>query len=346
MNMMRNRYYMSQKEKRRRNWIVGILVIILILLLLGLLWLFCFRGKKIIEEEVSNSPTVVLNIGGVELQGSVDSNDTTDECVISKQLFQKIQEQPGVVVAQYAKNKYNIGPIFKDGKKMPENLFVAVKDIPGDVFVIPENYLNILCGISHPTEPPLPLPVEHIPEWRDLSEEVDVLDGVSSQWDNVMKNPLIANYWWVFVGLLLIMYIIAQFFSIRKGLVITVNRFDQIIIIASAICAVINSFANEVNNGQNEVSNLTYTIFFFLVGISIILSIWANFPNPLYILLSIFAKVFLFIATVWIIWLILIIILFSLVISGFSSSNSSHDSGWEVIGYDSSVNAYFGYKKV
>lgn len=145
----------------------------------------------------------------------------------------------------------------------------------------------------------------------------------------------------VILGICFIGYIIAQILSIRGSLIITTGWLDKLLIIISAIALFINSLASDAE--AKDIANTALIIGLITMGISIIISILANIPNPLYIILSILAKFFLFFLTSFIVAIIIVYLIFSFFVSIMSSS--SVDSGWHILEYDPWTNAYFGYRK-
>lgn len=143
------------------------------------------------------------------------------------------------------------------------------------------------------------------------------------------------------IGICFIGYIIAQILSIRGSLIITTGWLDKLLIIISAIALVINALASDAE--AKDIANTALIIGLITMGISIIISILANIPNPLYIILSILAKFFLFFLTSFLVAIIIVYLIFSFFVSIMSSS--SVDSGWHILEYDPWTNAYFGYRK-
>lgn len=143
------------------------------------------------------------------------------------------------------------------------------------------------------------------------------------------------------IGICFIGYIIAQILSIRGSLIITTGWLDKLLIIISAIALVINALASDAE--AKDIANTALIIGLITMGISIIISILANIPNPLNIILSILAKFFLFFLTSLLVAIIIVYLIFSFFVSIMSSS--SVDSGWHILEYDPWTNAYFGYRK-
>lgn len=154
--------------------------------------------------------------------------------------------------------------------------------------------------------------------------------------ENRMNMPYLGL---IFAGVSLVCYIIAQILSSKRDLVITTNTADKVLLIVGSIAFLVHSFASE-SKAPDTVVNVALGIALLAVIISFVLSYTSNTPNALYIILSIMAKIFLLI-TISVAIMLLIVYVF---ISAISSSNST-DDGWQVAGYDSITNTYFGYRK-
>lgn len=146
--------------------------------------------------------------------------------------------------------------------------------------------------------------------------------------------------WVVILVILLICYIIARVRSKRGDLVITANIFDKILIIVSPILFFIAwciGFDHELTPLQIILLVLSGVM---LIG-SILFSIFANLGNIFNIIISILAKIFIFIFTNFLLLLLVVIVVFS-----FMRAMTSHNDteGTYVMKYDQFLDQWVGYR--
>lgn len=144
------------------------------------------------------------------------------------------------------------------------------------------------------------------------------------------------------VGLVILLaaYITARVKSNGGDLVITANVFDKILILLSPTLFFIAwciGFDKELSEAQIVLLSLSGIM---LQG-SIIFSIIANKGNWLNITLSILAKLFIFVVTVFLLFLLLTILLFSILLS--IMGHSSHE-GTYIVKYDHFLDQWVGYR--
>ena len=140
--------------------------------------------------------------------------------------------------------------------------------------------------------------------------------------------------------ILLAAYITARVKSKHGELVITANTFDKILILLSPVLFFIAwcfNFDNELSETQIVLLSLSGLM---LQG-SIIFSIIANKGNWLNITLSILAKLFIFVLTVFILFLTLTILIIDLFLT--ISSHSSRE-GTYIVKYDHFLDQWVGYR--
>lgn len=146
--------------------------------------------------------------------------------------------------------------------------------------------------------------------------------------------------WIIILVVLLICYIIARVKSKRGDLVITVNIFDKILIIVSPILFFVAwciGFDHELTPLQIILLVLSGLM---LIG-SILFSIFANIGNIFHIIISILAKIFIFIFTNFLLLLLVVIVVFS-----FMRAVTSHGDreGTYVVKYDHFLDQWVGYR--
>lgn len=140
--------------------------------------------------------------------------------------------------------------------------------------------------------------------------------------------------------ILLAAYITARVKSNGGDLVITANVFDKILILLSPTLFFIAwciGFDKELSEAQIILLSLSGLM---LQG-SIVFSIIANKGNWLNIILSILAKLFIFVITVFLLLLMLTILLFSILLS--IMGHSSHE-GTYIVKYDHFLDQWVGYR--
>lgn len=140
---------------------------------------------------------------------------------------------------------------------------------------------------------------------------------------------------------LLVFYIIARVKSNRGDLVLTANGWDMTLLLACPIAIFIAwccGFDHPLNTAQ--------TICLVIAGLcfvgTAIMSIVHNKGEFMYILISIFAKLFI----VWLTLIIILLLIAVFVISVIISFINDHDDDDEYIllKYDRALHAYVGYK--
>lgn len=146
--------------------------------------------------------------------------------------------------------------------------------------------------------------------------------------------------WVVILVILLICYIIARVKAKKGDLVITANIFDKILIIVSPILFFIAwciGFDHELTPLQIILIILSGLM---LIG-SILFSIFANIGNVFHIIISILAKIFIFIFTNFLLLLLVVIVVFS-----FMRAVTSHGDreGTYVVKYDHFLDQWVGYR--
>ena len=146
--------------------------------------------------------------------------------------------------------------------------------------------------------------------------------------------------WIIILAVLLICYIIARVKSKRGDLVITANIFDKILIILSPILFFVAwciGFDHELIPLQIILLVLSGLM---LMG-SILFSIFANLGNIFHIIISILAKIFIFVFTNFLLLLLIVIVVFS-----FMRAVTSHNDtdGTYVMKYDHFLDQWVGYR--
>lgn len=199
----------------------------------------------------------------------------------------------------------------EDDQTSPRNPRVVPRNIPFD----PTNKQGAVSQVEQPLSP--------IPQHNR---------------DGSGKDCLIL--WIIILVVLLICYIIARVKSKRGDLVITANIFDKILIIVSPILFFIAwciGFDHELTPLQIILLVLSGLM---LIG-SILFSIFANLGNIFHIIISILAKIFLFIFTNFLLLLLVVIVVFS-----FMRTVTSHGGreGTYVVKYDHFLDQWVGYR--
>ena len=144
----------------------------------------------------------------------------------------------------------------------------------------------------------------------------------------------------VILVILLICYIVARVKSKKGDLVITANIFDKILIIVSPILFFVAwciGFDHELTPLQIILLVLSGLM---LIG-SILFSIFANLGNVFHIIISILAKIFIFIFTNFLLLLLVVILVFS-----FMRAVTSHidNESTYVVRYNHFLDQWVGYR--
>jgi len=174
-------------------------------------------------------------------------------------------------------------------------------------------------------------------------------DAVSQEGQPISPTPSNINVdsgesglmlWVIIFVILLICYIIARVKLKRGNLVITANFFDKILIIVSPILFFVAwciGFDHELSPFQIILLVLSGLM---LVG-SILFSIFTNLGNVFHIIISILAKIFIFIFTNFLLLLLVVLVVFSFV-RAVTSHNDTE--GTYVMKYDHFLDQWVGYR--
>lgn len=184
-------------------------------------------------------------------------------------------------------------------------------------------------SLGNPRVVPRNIPDDPTNKPDALTQEDQPLSPISPN-HNINSGKAGLILWVVVLVILLICYIIARVRSKRGDLVITANIFDKILIIVSPILFFIAwciGFDHELTPLQIILLVLSGLM---LIG-SILFSIFANLGNIFHIIISILAKIFIFIFTNFLLLLLVVIVVFS-----FMRAVTSHGDreGTYVVKYD------------
>lgn len=194
-------------------------------------------------------------------------------------------------------------------------------------------------SLRNPRVLPRNTPVDQINKPGDVSQDEQPLSPISPNY-NANSGETGPILWVVILVILLICYIIARVKSKKGDLVITANIFDKILIIVSPILFFVAwciGFDHELTPLQIILLVLSGLM---LMG-SILFSIFANIGNIFHIIISILAKIFIFIFTNFLLLLLVVIVVFS-----FMRAVTSHGEreGTYVVKYDHFLDQWVGYR--
>lgn len=194
-------------------------------------------------------------------------------------------------------------------------------------------------SLRNPRVVPRNIPVEQTDKGGGVSQEEQPLSPISPN-NNVNSGESRLILWVVILIILLIGYIIARVRSKNGVLVITANIFDKILIILSPILFFVAwciGFDHELTPFQIILLVLSGLM---LIG-SILFSVFANLGNVFHAIISILAKIFIFIFTNFLLLLLVVIVVFS-----FMRAVTSHDDteGTYVVKYDHFLDQWVGYR--
>lgn len=194
-------------------------------------------------------------------------------------------------------------------------------------------------SLRNPRVLPRNTPVDQINKPGDVSQDEQPLSPISPNY-NANSGETGPILWVVILVILLICYIIARVKSKKGDLVITANIFDKILIMVSPILFFVAwciGFDHELTPLQIILLVLSGLM---LMG-SILFSIFANIGNIFHIIISILAKIFIFIFTNFLLLLLVVIVVFS-----FMRAVTSHGEreGTYVVKYDHFLDQWVGYR--
>lgn len=194
-------------------------------------------------------------------------------------------------------------------------------------------------SLRNPRVLPRNTPVDQINKPGDVSQDEQPLSPISPNY-NANSGETGPILWVVILVILLICYIVARVKSKKGDLVITANIFDKILIIVSPILFFVAwciGFDHELTPLQIILLVLSGLM---LMG-SILFSIFANIGNIFHIIISILAKIFIFIFTNFLLLLLVVIVVFS-----FMRAVTSHGDreGTYVVKYDHFLDQWVGYR--
>lgn len=143
---------------------------------------------------------------------------------------------------------------------------------------------------------------------------------------------------------LLVSYIVARVKSKDGELVITANAIDKILILAAPVLCFVALFISECLGKDHELTTFQitlYTLSGLMLQGSIVFSIVANKGNALHIALSIMAKLFIFVLTIFLLFLLVVIFIITFMLSAMSHS---HHEETYVVKYDHFLDQWVGYR--
>ena len=321
-------------QKKSKQKII-IVCIILGLIFITLVLLGTCRGS---DKESSDQPVNVefteneyetlipIYIGGIEFNCIIDED--FGSFIISSEIIERIKRQTTINIEYIDEYCALIGPIYIGGCKID----------------------NIKTEIDYSGSVDICLDINYLAEY---------IKGAYIDWTNqcivfpstYIKDSYDGNSNKVFLYILLVVYLIAMasyfiaIFGMQKQVVITTNIFDKILLIGSAILLFLSAFQSPNSEPNQFFSIVTYSgLGLFIV--SVILSVLANLPSALFITLSILAKLFIVLSMIVGLFILLIILIFMLIIFFVNRSSDDDNDGWTVVGFDDSLNALIGYKKI
>lgn len=176
----------------------------------------------------------------------------------------------------------------------------------------------------------------------DETQQPRYVDSPSSSLSQTMYND---NQYMLIVeiaifALLLVCYIIARVKLKQGTLVITANVFDKILIILSPILFFIVwciGFSNELSPLQILLLGLSGV----MLIVSILFSVFANLGNVWNILISVMAKLFIFVFTNILLFLLMVVWVFSILRTMMSRDN--HEDTY-IMRYDYFLDRWVGYR--
>lgn len=195
------------------------------------------------------------------------------------------------------------------------------------------------AALRKPSVVPRNIPVDPTSNPGAISHGNQPLSPIPQN-NNINSGETGLILWVVILVILLICYIIARVRSKRGDLVITANIFDKILIIVSPILFFIAwciGFDHELTPLQIILLVLSGVM---LIG-SILFSIFANLGNIFNIIISILAKIFIFIFTNFLLLLLVVIVVFSFM---RAVTNHNNTEGTYVMKYDHFLDRWVGYR--
>lgn len=141
---------------------------------------------------------------------------------------------------------------------------------------------------------------------------------------------------------LLICYIAAQILAKKGWLVFTASKLDAGLLLSSPVVVLVGDLVYDASQNKN-IGIILLLVGFGLLAVSVIFSIYYNMDNTWGMLLSVFGKLFVFWATLFLLML-LIALFIAYVIIAFAR-NRSNEGETIVLHYDSAIDAYVGYKR-
>lgn len=339
---------------QRRILLIGIFLV-LVALCVGIVLLFSSRKKNTVSipvtsvqvrnssssnsssqtfssgfsNEVQLSVPIKIGVGNVQFTSSCVFNEGDSFCRISRNILNEVKNY---VQTDYGiDNTVSFGPITL-GKFQIKQIQAQIVDEP-DVFSVGGGYLERIFEKVKVKEKnrDVVLVLSQIKDkvrttnLEEIQYKID--EGVNTINDPVKRGQLeqkakgllekVGKGLTVTVGLILLAgFILAQVLRVRGMLIITVGWFDTIMIIGGAVLLALYYLFSTPE------ASMSMLIVFSLImwGISLVMSVLANIPNPIYIILSVVAKLFLFyMATLGITVLICIVIVWLVVSKLFSS---------------------------
>lgn len=331
-----------QYDSPKRRMVLAGVALAIVALIIGLAVFFSAQKKKSAEipvnvtlVDVNNKAnvangvytklTIPIKVGVADSLRTVVYNAGDRICCISQNVLAEI-EGGDVQVVRNEDNTVSFGPVVL-GKFQINQIVASVVEQP-DVFSIGGKYLERVFEKVKLREKDRVLILSDIKD-RVLGVNLDELkelvdDGKNKllkgkvDWPSAGKDPDGKDKEGLPGGVvplvvLLAGFILAQVLRVRSGLIVSVGWFDTAMIIGGAVMLALYYI---IGDAGSPVPALM-VIALLLWGVSLVMSIMANFPNVIFIALSIVAKLFLFyLATLgmgFLICVVLVWLLFSFI---------------------------------
>lgn len=336
---------MYYDSPRRRMLLVGIALVI-VTLVIGLVVFFSARKKKSTEIPVTVTAvnvnnkvnavdgtytklTIPIKIGAMGALRTAVFNAGDRICCISQNVLNEIVEKNKVQVTRNDDNTVSFGPVVM-GQYQINQIVASVVDQP-DVFSIGGKYLERIFEKVRLKEKDRVLILSDIKDKLqgvDLDELKELVDDGKDKllkgklkWPSAVKDSGAKGKGELPGGLvplvvLLAGFIVAQVLRVRSGLIVSVGWFDTALIVGGAVMLALYYIIGDAGSSVPALMVIALVMW----GVSLIMSVMANFPNVIFIALSIVAKLFLFyLATLGMGFLICIVLVW-LIFSFFAAS--------------------------
>ncbi len=319
-------------EPSGNNRILKPLLIIGSLILLIFLFIWLFRSCDDKKGDTPIYETVYIGDTPIKYEMVRNSSDISIPRTIVNKIKQEnrslIEEVSNNSVYGVPENEAEVKSLTIGGKTL-SNVPVIVVDNPQDYISIGENWIHI--NLPHPEVPggggfassELISPPDYDSDLSSSSTPIwyggntadsPSLGSTSSPKPSKWKSLNLTNnktLYFSLLGILFVCFILSL--TLFKGrIVVTAGWGDTCLIFLSGLFYFIFLFDQPSIAPSNDFFTLMLILSIVFFVMSIIISVISNMPNPLYIILSILCKVFVFIGFVYLLFILLIYFIFKL----------------------------------